>query len=92
LRSARTQHDFFQTPLGGFQLCLAMRLQCLPAFVQRDGVFKIDLALLQARDDRFQFLERAFEAQLLDGLVGFWNGEGSSYSRSFGNTRNCSAP
>jgi hypothetical protein len=43
-----------------------VRLQRLAAFVECDGVFKIDLALLQARDDRFQFLQRGLEGQFLD--------------------------
>jgi len=49
-----------------------VRLQRLAAFVECDGVFKIDLALFQARYDGFQFLERGLEGQVFDrgGLGG----------------------
>jgi hypothetical protein len=47
-----------------------MIFERLPAFVQSDGILKIDLALLQPGDNGFQFLEGAFEAQLFDDFVG----------------------
>ena len=69
-RAARAQHDFFQPAFRGFQFFFAMGLQRLAAFIQGDGILKIDLALLQAGNDGFQLPERALKAQLFDGLVG----------------------
>jgi hypothetical protein len=66
-RAAGAQNDFLQPAFRRLQLFVAMRLQRLPAFVERDGIFQIDLALLQARDNAFQLLERRLEAQALDG-------------------------
>ena len=40
----------------------------MPAFIQGDGILKIHLALLQARDDSFQLPERVLKAQVFDGL------------------------
>src|SRR6185437_969542 len=66
-RAAGAQNDFLQPAFRRLQLFIAMRLQRLPAFVERDGIFQIHLALLQARDDAFQLLESGLEAEALDG-------------------------
>ena len=68
------QHDFLQPPFGGLQLFLAMQLQQLAALIQRDGILKIHLALLQPGNDGLQFLERALERQLVYGGSGFCGG------------------
>jgi hypothetical protein len=44
-----------------------MSLQRLAAFIEGNRILQIDFALLQARDDGFQFLERAFKAKLFNG-------------------------
>src|SRR5689334_6666519 len=66
-RAACAQNDFFQPAFRRFQFFIAMRLQRLAAFVQGDGIFQIHFALLQARDNAFQLLERRLEAQAVDG-------------------------
>jgi len=42
-----------------------MRLQSLPALVQRDGVFQVDFALFQAGNDGFELFESALKVQLV---------------------------
>jgi hypothetical protein len=56
-----------------------MRLQRLAAFIERNGIFQVHFALLQPGDDGFQFLERGFEAEFLDGLA-FLGGGNGGYS------------
>ena len=45
-----------------------MGLQRLSAFVQSDRILQIHLAVFEARNDGFELLEGAFEAQLFDCL------------------------
>src|ERR1700760_3918609 len=66
-RAASAQNDFLQPAFRRLQLFIAMRLQRLAAFIERDGIFQIHLALLQARDNAFQLLERHLEAKAFDG-------------------------
>jgi hypothetical protein len=44
-----------------------MGLQRLAALIQGNRIFQVDFALFQARNNGFQFLERALEAQLFNG-------------------------
>jgi hypothetical protein len=43
-----------------------MGLQRLAAFVKRDGIFKLDFALLQPGDDAFQFAQSGLETEAGD--------------------------
>jgi hypothetical protein len=43
-----TMYDFLETAFCGLKLLLAMGFQRLPAFVERDGILEINLALLKA--------------------------------------------
>src|SRR5665213_3248277 len=52
------------------QQFLASPFQHLAAFVNGDGFLERYLAFLEPLDDRFQFLDRALEAQLLDVHLG----------------------
>src|SRR5215469_16673181 len=61
-----TMNDFLETAFCGLKLLLAMGFQRLPALVERDGVFEINLALLEARNDLFELLKRKFETQLVN--------------------------
>jgi hypothetical protein len=83
LRAGRAHDDFFQAAFRGFQLGFAMCLQRLATLVQRDGVLKVDLALFQAGNNGFQFLQRAFEAEFFDGLA-LLGGRNGGYSTGDG--------
>ena len=65
-RAAGAQNDFLQPAFRRFQLFVAMGLQRLSAFIERDGIFQIHLALLQARDNAFQLLESRLETEALN--------------------------
>jgi hypothetical protein len=67
LGTGSPQHDFFQPAFRRFEFGFAMALQRLAALVQGDGIFQVDLALLQPRNNGLQFLERQFETQAVNG-------------------------
>src|ERR1700748_1456720 len=62
-RARGSKHHLLQPGLSGLELLFAVRLQSLAAFVKRDRIFQIDLALLQPGNDPFKLLERHFETE-----------------------------
>src|SRR4051812_28957001 len=65
--AAGPQHDLFQPGFGRFELGFAMAFQSLATLIQGDGVFQIDLTLLQPGDDAFQLFESGLKAHFADG-------------------------
>jgi len=61
-----------------------MAFEQLAALIQGNGIFQIDLALLQAGDDGFQLLQCAFEGQVLDGGLAVLGRQGGSPTLAMG--------
>ena len=69
-----------------------MRLERLSAFVQSDGILKVDLALFQTGNDGLKLLERGFEAYVFDRLGwAFW-GLGNGGTPTVSSFRNAPKP
>src|ERR1700730_2201165 len=62
--------DFVDPRFGLPQQFLAPPFQGLAALVNGDGFLQRHLAVLKPLDDRFEFLDRALKAQLLDVHLG----------------------
>src|SRR4051812_29725010 len=88
------ERDFLDARLGLAQKLLATALECLAAFVDGDRFLERHLALFEPLDDRFEFLDRAFEGEAIDigsGGVGHaWFPYGAGESRlDFSSVRYC---
>jgi hypothetical protein len=67
--------DLVDPCFGLAQQFLAPPFQGLAALVNGDGFFQRHLAVLEPLDDRFEFLDRALEAQLLDVDLGIFGND-----------------